>query len=415
MKTVTPRAAGRWTIVVVLWVVYLLNYLDRQVVFAVLPQLRVQLRLSGPQLGWIAAIFLWVYSISSVAMGRLADVVRKDILIVGCLVLWSGATLGSALSHSSQVFLLWRAVMGLSESLYVPAAVALIAVLHSGKTRSRALAFHQTAQVVGIAVGGIVGAALAQRFGWRATFSLLSGIGLLYSPFLWLHVGRTATQSTLQKAPLGEKPSGVFRSKCYRWLLAAFAMNCVLVWAFYAWFSLHLYDKQHLSMARSGFLATAYVQSSTLVGMALWAIVADKMIGKMPTARLIIVGLGLLCCAPFGCLAFELNSLVWIKVAAVCFGFFSAAVGSNIVSATYDVVPSRNHGFAVGVLNLVGGLTSGFSTLAVGYWMASIGSLMRWAAIATGATSIGLLIATWKFYEKERIDVVFLDSQVEAY
>jgi MFS family permease len=119
--------------------------------------------------------------------------------------------------------------------------------------------------------------------------------------------------------------------------------------------------------------------------------------------------LGTLCCAPFGYLAFELNSLLWIKLAAICFGFFSGAVSSNIVSATYDVVPPHHHGLAVGILNLVGGLASGFTTLAAGLWMGSSGNLMKWAAIITGAVSIGLLIVTHRFHEKERIELTVLD------
>ncbi|MEO6982588.1 MAG: MFS transporter, partial [Edaphobacter sp.] len=82
METVTSRTSWRWTIVMALWFAYLLNYLDRQIVFSVLPQLRTQLGFSNTQLGLIGAIFLWVYSISSVVMGRLADIYRKDVLIV---------------------------------------------------------------------------------------------------------------------------------------------------------------------------------------------------------------------------------------------------------------------------------------------------------------------------------------------
>lgn len=415
MEPVTSLMRQRWMIVLVLWFVYLLNYLDRQIVFSVLPQLRVQLGFSNTQLGLIAAIFLWVYSLSSVAMGRLADICRRDVLIVACLVLWSLATLGSALSRSPDTFLGWEAVIGLSESLYLPAAVSLIVIFHPGDTRSRALTLHQTAQTVGVVLGGIVGAALAERFGWRAIFAVLSGIGLLYSPFLWLRIRGTGMQMPIRvRKRISQKGSGVFSSICFRWLLAAFAMDTALVWEFYTWFSLHLYDDQHLSMAKSSFLAAAYVQLSTFIGMAFWGILADKAIVRVPAARFIIVGLGALCCAPFGYLGFELRSLAWIKVAAICFGFFSAAVASNIVSATYDVVGPSNHGLAVGILNLVGGIAGGFTTLAMGFWRNSAGSLMKWAAAVTGFAAIGLFVVTFKFHAKERIELAPHDHEAEV-
>ncbi|MEO8130627.1 MAG: MFS transporter, partial [Bryobacteraceae bacterium] len=146
-----------WGTVALLWVTYFLNYIDRQVVFSIFPVLKADLHFSDTQLGLIGSVFTWVYSICMALSGRAADLFRRDRLIVGSLALWSVATLGTSASHSVTAFLIWRAVMGVTESVYVPAALSLIASLHGPETRSRALGIHMTAQIAGIAAGGWYG------------------------------------------------------------------------------------------------------------------------------------------------------------------------------------------------------------------------------------------------------------------
>ena len=180
---VTPRRA--WATVAFLWFAFLLNYLDRQVVFSIFPVLRTDLGFSERQLGLVGAVFIWVYSVCTPFSGRLADVVRRDRLIVSSLVLWSIATLGTGLSTSAPVFLFWRGVMGVTESLYMPAALATIAVLHPGATRSKALAIHSSAQFAGIIAGGWYGGWTADHVGWRPGFTILAVAGTAYGIVLW--------------------------------------------------------------------------------------------------------------------------------------------------------------------------------------------------------------------------------------
>src|SRR6185436_20177248 len=141
---INPRAA--WGILAFLWIAYVLNYVDRQVVFSIFPVLRAELGFSDAQLGLSGTMFLWVYSLCMPVTGRIADVLRRDRIIITSLVLWSLATLGTGLSTSATSLLAWRAVVGVTESLYVPAALATIAMLHPGSTRSKALAIHSSAQ-----------------------------------------------------------------------------------------------------------------------------------------------------------------------------------------------------------------------------------------------------------------------------
>src|SRR6266540_3628942 len=128
-----PRYA--WTIVGFLWLALLLNYMDRQLVFSMFPVLKSEIGFSGAQLGLIGSVFIWTYCLCQGPAGWLADVLPKGRMIIASLTLWSAATLGTGLSHSIFGILCWRAVMGITESLYMPAALALIAGMHPVATR----------------------------------------------------------------------------------------------------------------------------------------------------------------------------------------------------------------------------------------------------------------------------------------
>src|SRR3984957_3217010 len=206
---VTTRLA--WATVAFLWFAYLLNYVDRQAVFSIFPVLRSELGFSDTQLGLVGTLFIWVYSLCMPLTGRLADVVRRDRLVISSLILWSLATLGTALSASVPAFLFWRAVMGITESLYVPAALAIIAALHPGATRSKALAIHNTAQFAGIIAGGWYGGWAADHIGWRRGFALVAIAGMAYAFVLW-SVFRGARHFGTGRSRQAARPADIFRS-----------------------------------------------------------------------------------------------------------------------------------------------------------------------------------------------------------
>ena len=159
---------------------YVLNYTDRQAVFSIFPVLKSELRFSDAQLGLVGTVFNWVYSLSMPVAGRVTDLVRRDRIILASVALWSLATVGTGMSRSVGASLFWRAVVGVTESLYVPATLGVIAVLHPGVTRSRAFSVHATAQFTGIVLGGWFGGWMAEHIGWRTGFYLLGASGVAW-------------------------------------------------------------------------------------------------------------------------------------------------------------------------------------------------------------------------------------------
>lgn len=399
-KSSSSRVGGKWYVVGLLWIAYLMNYIDRQVVFSVFPILRSELHFSDAQLGLIGTIFLWVYSLCMPFTGRVSDIFRRDRVIVASIALWSIATLGTGFSHSVGAFLGWRAVVGVTESMYVPAALGLIAGLHPGATRSRAIAIHMSAQYAGLVAGGWYGGWMADHIGWRLGFGSLAALGLVYAALLWILL-KDARAGVQQDRPV--TPFRVLSSRCYLTLNLSFFCFCVMLWMLYAWLPSIIYERFHLSMTESGLTATLYLQSSSVAGVLIGGTLADHWVRRTAAARFYLLGAGLLLCSPFAYLTFASPSLGIVKLSAMLFGLTAGLFMGNHFAAAYDVTERENYGFAAGFLNMAGGTAGGAGVLAAGLWKASLGidTLALWAAGATMASAALMLFIAARYFRAE--------------
>ena len=403
MKYASEAGISPWRLVALLWLAYVINYADRQAVFSIFPALRRDLAFTDAQLGLIGSTFIWVYSVAMPFTGRIADLVRRERVIVVSMALWSAATLGTGLSTSPAAFFAWRAVMGITEALYVPAALALIAAVHSGSTRSKALAIHATAQFAGIIAGGWFGGWMAESAGWRYGFAALAVAGLGYSAVL-ARVLRGAPQNAAAGPRSRAAPLGVARSPCYVTLAAAFFAFCLMLWMLYAWLPNWIYEHYGRSMAHSGFISTFYLQISTVGGVLAGGALADRLIRRAPAARFYVAAAGLLLCAPFAWLALATSSLGVLKLACAAFGLAAGLFIANLFAAAYDVIAERNYGFGAGALNLFGGAAGGTAVFLAGLWRRSVGipALMGWAAALTALGAVALLAVSLRHFDADR-------------
>ena len=174
-----------WIVVALLWVVALLNYMDRQM----LSTMREYIAMDIAQLqqaeafGVLMAIFLWIYAIVSPFAGTVADRLSRKWLIVGSLAVWSAVTLLMGYCTTFTQLKWLRGLMGVSEALYIPSSLSLIADYHTGKSRSLAVGIHMTGLYLGQALGGF-GANLAAALTWQQTFHWFGIIGIVYAVVL---------------------------------------------------------------------------------------------------------------------------------------------------------------------------------------------------------------------------------------
>src|SRR5687768_3378444 len=172
-----------WLPVALLWFVACLNYLDRLMITTMRDPIKASIPMTDAQFGLLTSVFLWVYAFLSPLAGFLADRFGRSLVIVVSLVVWSAVTWLTAHVQTFEQLLLTRALMGLSEACYIPAALALITDYHRGPTRSLATGLHMSGIYAGAALGGI-GGFIAERYSWRAGFNIFGFAGIAYAVVL---------------------------------------------------------------------------------------------------------------------------------------------------------------------------------------------------------------------------------------
>ena len=387
-----PRLRA-WGVVALIWVGYFLNYTDRQVVFSIFPVLRSELGFTDAQLGWVGSTFLWVYALMSPVAGQIADRVSKRALVVWSLALWSATTALTGLSTTPSAVLAGRALMGIVEGLFMPAAVALAAGAHPPETRSRAIALLGTAQLAGVVMGGWYGGWMAEAHHWRWVFYSLGIAGVVYAlPFRALLRRACDEPAPSSRGPAaGLSMSLLFRVPTYVALCVMFPTFCFALWLVYAWLPDYFFEKFRMSLSDAGFAATAYPQVATLAGIIVGGAAADHLYRRTRAARFWLLTIGLAMIAPSLYLMARADSLDLAKAAAAGFGLGCGLFMSNLFPSSFDVVPEGVRASAVGWLNLLGGLVSGCAAYLGGEYRRSLG-IPALMTVAAGLCLVGAVV-----------------------
>src|SRR5690606_38737514 len=135
----TDRKYYPWLLVALLCIIGCLNYLDRMMIVTMRTSILEEIPMSDAQFGLLTSVFLWVYGFSSPVAGYIADRFNRSFVIIGSLFVWSLVTWLTAHATTFEGLLAARALMGISEAFYFPAAMALIMDWHSDKTKSTAV------------------------------------------------------------------------------------------------------------------------------------------------------------------------------------------------------------------------------------------------------------------------------------
>src|SRR5215472_3995307 len=264
------RLNPAWTLIGFLWLAYLLNHADRQVVYTLLPALQKEFGYGDAVVGLTGALFLWVYGACSPLAGIFGDRYSKRVMVTASLGIWSSFTVLSGLSPNGASLLACRALLGISESMFMPAAYALMANAHGPETRSKAISIFGTSQLVGVALGGSLSGYIAERLHWRASFLLLGLIGILFAWPLWIFLRGLPENLKLddQGSHAGIRSFlGLFRIPSLRIVTLFVSIGTFGLFLVYTWLPTFLYDKFSLGLARAGFEASIYPQIGTALGL----------------------------------------------------------------------------------------------------------------------------------------------------
>ncbi|NBV20956.1 MAG: MFS transporter [Proteobacteria bacterium] len=392
-------------LVAFMWFAYFLNYCDRQAVFSMFPVLKSDLGFTDKQLGFVGASFLWVYGVGSFFAGQIGDKFSKRRLIVWSLGVWSAVTIATGFAKSPDMVLALRALMGVSEALFMPAAIALTANAFPPATRSRAIAALTTAQILGNVGGGWFGGWMAEHGLWRTAFFVLGAVGLIFALPYFAFLRGISEEAQVETKKTGGSGAllGLVRTPTYWLLCVAFPVFVFGLWLIYGWLPNFLKEKFALNLADAAFNATVFLQGATLVGMLTGGVLADVLYRRTKAARLWLLTASLLGCAPFLHYLGSSDTLAATRVAAMGFGLFSGFLMGNIFPSAFEIVPADARASAVGVLNLFGAIISGFATLAGGMLKQSVGieHLLTYTALAYVVAGLGVIAGICFLFQRD--------------
>ncbi len=310
-KGSTRRLA--FAISLVLTAINFVNYLDRQVVFAVLEPMRLELGASDAEAGFLATVFLVAYMIASPIVGSLGDRVPRKHVVAASLVVWSLATVGSGLAPDYPTLFGMRVVVGIGEAGFAAVAPTVIADLFRPGERSRRLGYFYLATPMGSALGYLVGGAVGEVYGWRAAFFVAGGPGLLLAivafalpePVRGAMDDEPGTEPGRSDAAGGPQPSmretlrRLLASPAWRIDTVGTTLMTFALGGLAAWMPTYLRRAYDLDLAEAGTGFGAVTVVAGLFGTLLGGWLGDRAQARGAGGYFRVSGVGLLLGAPF--------------------------------------------------------------------------------------------------------------------
>ena len=346
-----------WLPVALLVPVALLNYLDRQMLATMKSSMVADVAglQTDAQWGFVLACFKWVYALLSPVGGFIADRFSRRWVIAVSLFAWSAVTWATGHVTSYDQLVATRALMGVSEAFYIPAALALIADLHAGPTRSRAVGIHQTGIYLGLILGGFAGhVADEPSLGWRWAFGAAGLVGILYAlPLVCLlhdpprpahDRGRISP-----RAAVGE----LVRNRDFLLLVIAFTLPAIAGWVIKDWMPVILKNRFALSQGAAGTTAVVWVQVASILGAVIGGLLADRWMQRSVRGRVYTSAIGMAMFLPallgLGNPGSIATAIAMLVVFGIGWGFFD----SNNMPILSQVTRPEVRATGYGIMNLV--------------------------------------------------------------
>ena len=390
-----------WILVGLLWFVALLNYMDRQMLSTMQEAMKADIaELNRAEaFGALMAVFLWIYGIVSPFAGIVADRVRRKWLVVGSIFVWSTVTYLMGYAQNFQQLYWLRAFMGVSEALYIPSALSLIADWHEGKSRSLAIGVHMTGLYVGQAIGGF-GATVAALFSWHSAFHGFGIVGIVYSLVLMVLLKENPKHNHSQAQPgaMVTKRGNPFRglsvvlSTWAFWIiLFYFAVPSLPGWATKNWLPTLFADSLGIPMSSAGPISTITIAVSSFVGVLLGGVVSDRWVQRNLRGRIYTSAIGLGLTVPALILLGFGHSLVAVVGAGLCFGVGYGIFDANNMPILCQFISSKYRSTAYGIMNMTGVFAGAAVTQVLGKWTDG-GNLGLGFAILGGVVVLALVL-----------------------
>src|SRR5213083_2889992 len=349
--------SGARTALFLLLAINLFNYIDRQILAALEPDIRATFFASDDvnamtKTGLLGVAFFVTYMVSAPILGLLADRISRWLIIGVAVILWSVASGASGLAATFGILFATRIFVGIGEGGYGPAAPTILSDLFPIETRGRIMAIFCAAIPVGSALGYVIGGLIGAHLGWRWAFYLVAPPGLLLGLLcFWQRDPRVAADHLIQKAPRRSLRDylNLFRTRSYLINCVAMTLMTFVQGGLGFWVPAYLryrHQSPAVGMTIFGLITVVAGLVSTLLG----GVIADRLRSRVPGSYFWVSGIGMLMACPIFVVALYIPfPAAWIAMFVAIFFLFLNTGPSNTALANVSLPAVRATAFAANI------------------------------------------------------------------
>ncbi len=271
-----------------------LNYIDRNVLYAVQPLIQKEFHVDDAKIGFLTSAFFVCYMVAAPLVGPLADRFSRRIIMAAGAFVWSAATLLSGITHSYDELLLRHVIVGIGEATFVAISPAFLADLFPENIRGRVMGFFYLATPVGSALGFIIGGYVGHHYGWRTPFMLCGVPGFLLAlGILGLREPvRGASDILADNAERGSI-QGLLRNKAYWTITLGAAMMTFAIGGLQVWMPTFLVRMRHLRLDEANTIFGGMTVVSGIGATLLGGWLGDRLLRRTPAAYQLVSAVGM--------------------------------------------------------------------------------------------------------------------------
>ena len=381
----------------------LFNYLDRNIVPAVLTDIKRQFHLEDGELGRINTIFMIGYFVTAPVFGFLGDRVSRKWLIAAGIFVWSLGTVLTGYAGTFAALLAFRVLVGVGEASYATISPSLISDTFPSARRNNALTIFYVAIPVGAALGYIVGGQVAAHWGWQRAFILAGLPGLLFALVLLPFREPEREQSEAGAAQEKPKPADVlklFRLGNFNLVVWGYTAYTFALGAFAVWGPSFLERVHGVPRESAATFFGAVLVVTGLVGTMAGGFAATAWQRRNPAGYALVLGLSTLLCVPAAALAFlatgKVASMIFLAAAMLLIFLCTGPVNTLILESVPANLRASAMALSIFAIHLFGDM---WSSEIVGHLSDKWGSLRPAVMILPGALLVAALLwlaLAWK-------------------
>lgn len=395
----------KWFVVAVIWLIACLNYTDRMTIFSVFPALKKEMGFSDIALALLGSTFLWAYAFCSPFGGYLGDRFSRRQVILFSLLIFSLVTFATGLVRNSSQMIELRCLLGLSEAVFLPPALAYIASFHSDQTRSLANSIALTGLTAGAGLGSWYGGYMTEHYSWRIGFFLLGAAGIIVALGAALFLRKDPVLLPESKASafqgLGKGALEILKRPTARSLIfIAFALS-LTSWPTHSWLPTYLFENFKLSLTHAGSIVSLYAAVPALLGGITGGMLADRWTRYDVRGRMAVQVIGFSVMAPTMLAIGYMRSSQGVAADLLIYSIARGMLECNSMPLFCSVVSPHRWSMAYGLYNLAGTLAGSLGIFfvgvqkgswGIGYTLSAMSILLFVALVVTGVTMVRYLV-----------------------